>query len=227
MTPACVVLDKDGTLLDAHATWAPVVVEVARRFGQPTVCELLGLDVQTNRFVDFAPFMTETNDTCRALLAAEGFDATEWSRIMEETCADPSFLKSYPLHDTAALFRTFREMGLQVAILTADDRANCRVFLEAEGVTPDAVVCGDDGRGAKPSGAPLEAIASDLGLQARQLVMVGDSRHDVDCGLGAGALSVGVLSGVGSAATLGHAHHVVPSAMDVPGLIAQRWLMGE
>ena len=50
--------------------------------------------------------------------------------------------------------------GLHVAVLTSDDRQSTLNFLKQERVEPDALHCGDDGRGHKPSAEPLLALAS-------------------------------------------------------------------
>ena len=49
--------------------------------------------------------------------------------------------------------------------------------------------------------------------------MVGDSKHDVDSARSAGAASIGVLSGVGTAVSLRHANFVLPSVTGIPSLI--------
>ena len=50
-------------------------------------------------------------------------------------------------------------------------------------VKVDAAVCGDDGRGSKPSADPLVALAQDLDLPVQSLCIVGDSiSHDIACG---------------------------------------------
>ena len=83
----------------------------------------------------------------------------------------------------------------------------------------DALVCGDDGRGFKPTAEPLLAVASDLGVAPEQIVMVGDSSHDIDCGKAAGARTVGVLTGVGRRCTIEHSDVVLSSVEDLPTVL--------
>ena len=169
-----VIFDKDGTLLDAHATWAPVLRAACARMPEEDekLFEILGFDSERGIFRPDAAFMTDTSDVIRALLRSHGVDTkrfdAEIERLLRPTDEQQherpqqSLLAAIPLADTAALFRECRAMGLRVAVLTADDRANTLWFLEQEEVlaTTDAVVCGDDGRGAKPSGEPIAAIAA-------------------------------------------------------------------
>ena len=91
--------------------------------------------------------------------------------------------------------------------------------MDHEGLTVDAMVCGDDGRGSKPSAEPIESIATDLMIDTSEIIMVGDSSHDIDSATSAGATSVGVLSGVGTAVSLSRADFVLSSIVDIPNLI--------
>ena len=222
--PAAIVFDKDGTLIDAHATWAPVLRRVQRRgFPGPeggVLLELLGLDDASGRFHGGAPFMIETNATCSALLDERGFDGGAFYRLLNEDLDGGRALQVVSLCATMLeLFAECRALGLRVAVLTADDRCNTESFLQREGLSVDAMVCGDDGRGCKPSREPLDALARDLALPVETLVMCGDSVHDVGSGVDARSWSVGVLTGVGTAATLSHADAVVDSVLDVPKLV--------
>ena len=124
---------------------------------------------------------------------------------------------SAPIMDTQELFARCRAAGLRVGVLTSDDRQSTLKFLEQESVEPDAgaLHCGDDGRGHKPSAEPLLALASDLGVSPASMVMVGDSTHDLDCGKAAGALAVGVLTGVAGRADLGSADLLLGSVADM------------
>ena len=88
-----------------------------------------------------------------------------------------------------------------------------------EGVTADSVVCGDDGRGQKPFAEPLYSVAADLGVAPEELVMVGDSAHDIDCGQAAGArmgvgpgTAAGVRAGLAAGAAAGGMYSTAPSA---------------
>ena len=84
-----------------------------------------------------------------------------------------SAAKRTPSVDTRALFARCRAAGLRVAVLSSDDRESVQAFLAQEEVVPDALHCGDDGRGHKPSAEPLLALAADLGVTPGSMIMVG------------------------------------------------------
>jgi phosphoglycolate phosphatase-like HAD superfamily hydrolase len=110
-----------------------------------------------------------------------------------------------PLADLPALFGALRARGLRIAVATTDDRAPTLATLEALGIAPlvDALACGDDGRPIKPAPDAILALCQQLGVAPAQAAMVGDTTADLRMGRAAGAgLTIGVLSGVGSAELL-------------------------
>ncbi len=220
--PKAVIFDKDGTLIDAHATWAPLLREAVTRYAgredadaQAIIYDILGLDPNAMTFSTRSAFMIDSNEICRRRLQERGIDALAFYRVMNAVCDEMLVSHIAPLFDINALFDRLRKRGLKVGILTADDKTNVQRLMDSQHLTVDALGCGDDGRGWKPSGDPLIAIAVDLELEPSELIMVGDSTHDVDAGIDAGAVTVGVESGVGSRTSLGHADFVVASAEDV------------
>ena len=247
-----VVFDKDGTLLDAHATWAAPVraacaglleAGAAGALDGAQLRALLGLDDGTGRFRHDATFMLDSNEVVRAHLAAAGVDAALFQRLLDGACAAPAFRIAHLAGvDAAGLFAALRGAGLLVGVLTSDDRANALAFLadcdggegggqgggEGGGLRVDALVCGDDGRGFKPDAAPLLAAAADLGVPVHSVLMVGDSTHDVRCGAAAGAPTLGVLTGVGDAAGLRAADALLPSVSEMltDKAFQERWLPG-
>ena len=203
-------------MIDAHATWAPLVAEAVARYTTVSndanvhkIYTVLGLDATSMTFGNRSVFMTDSNETCRRRLDQHGIDALLGSHIT-------------PLFDINALFDKLRNVhGVQVGMLTADDRTNVQQLLDRTALTLDVLGCGDDGKGWKPSGDPLVAMAAELGLHPSEMIMVGDSTHDVDAGIDAGTVTVGVETGVGSKTLLGHADFVVASAEDVCGVVEE------
>lgn len=195
-----IVFDKDGTLLDAHKLWGPIISGACSLMPEDneTLFKLLGYDSATKTFTPTSSFMIEPNSVVYSKLCAAGIDAEVFYKKL---WAQPT--PSAPITDTRALFARCKQAGLFVGVLTSDDRQSALKFLEQQNVEPDALVCGDDRRGHKPSAEPLRALAADLNVDPASIVMVGDSTHDVNCGKAAGALTVAVLSGVGGARRVG------------------------
>ena len=232
-----VVFDKDGTLLDAHATWAaPVRTACAALYAadpagpdEAQLHALLGLDDATGRFTATATFMLDSNEVVRGKLSAAGVDAWAFQRAIDAECASPRFQIAHLAGvDARGLFRALRGAGLAVGMLTSDDRANALAFLRDAGVEVDVLVCGDDGRGFKPDAEPLLAAAQDLGLPPHSVLMVGDSTHDVGCGAAAGAKTLGVMTGVCSASEMSAADTLLPSVSEMltDSRFKERWLPG-
>lgn len=186
-----------------------------------TLFRILGYDGATQTFTPTAPFMIEPNSVVRKVLSGAGVDADVFYRHM---LSQP--IPSAPIVDTQELFARCKAAGLHVAVLTADDRDSTLNFLEQQCVKPDGLLCGDDGRGHKPSSEPLLALASDLNVCPASMVMVGDSTHDLNCGKAAGALTVGVLSGVGGHEELRDADVLLGSVAEIDCNMLASWVIG-
>ena len=216
-------------MIDAHATWAPLVVDAVARYSSlpdeanaHKIYTVLGLDASSMTFGERSVFMTDSNETCRQRLDQHGVNASAFYRGMDRVCEEMLGSHIAPLFDINALFDRLRQVhGVKVGMLTADDRANAQKLLDRTALTVDVLGCGDDGIGWKPSGDPLVAMAAELGVHPSEMIMVGDSTHDVDAGIDAGTVTVGVETGVGSKTLLGHADFVVASAEDVCEVVEQ------
>ncbi len=84
----------------------------------------------------------------------------------------------------------------------------------------DFVAGYNSGHGGKPEPGMVLAFAKLIGADPSEVVMVGDSLHDLDAGRGAGALTVAVLSGPASRAELEpHADLVIAHIGELPPLL--------
>jgi phosphoglycolate phosphatase len=122
------------------------------------------------------------------------------------------------------LFDGLRARGLALGVATNDGEAPARVHLERAGVLGhvDFLAGYDSGHGAKPGPGQLHAFCAVAGLSPEAVVMVGDSRHDLTAGRAAGMRTVGVLTGLATAADLaGEATVVLDHIGHLPG-----WLDG-
>ena len=79
----------------------------------------------------------------------------------------------------------------------------------------------NSGHGLKPGPGMLLAFAEATGIPPASVVMVGDSRHDLEVARNAGAaLAVGVLTGPATRADLAPwADHILPSIEHLPALL--------
>jgi phosphoglycolate phosphatase-like HAD superfamily hydrolase len=230
--PALIIFDKDGTLIDFDAMWGGWMIEVAWRLeaaaGLPITGRLfhvLGFDPDSSQVAPDGPLAIAPMADLRAVIAdvlcqiglspqaSEAAVAAAWH------VPDPVALAS-PLADLPALFTTLRDREVKIAIATTDDRAPTEATLTGLGVASfvDALVCGDDGMPVKPAPDMVWTICRVTGVLPEQAVVVGDTVADLQMGRAAGAgLVLGVLSGVGSVATL--APHADLLLARVSGLI--------
>jgi phosphoglycolate phosphatase-like HAD superfamily hydrolase len=120
-------------------------------------------------------------------------------RILAEAWFEPDpVATAVPLADLSQLFDALRAAGRRIAVATTDDRRPTEATLaglEVAGAIDD-VVCGDDDGPTKPDPATLVAIGARLGVPVGRIAMVGDTPADLRMARDAGAVSIGVTSGV-------------------------------
>jgi choline dehydrogenase len=224
------IFDKDGTLIDFHFMWATWIRDLARRLGEAagrdvaaSLFRLAGFDDATGRVDPSGALAIGTMADLR-VLGAEALreagltdDAATAAIATAWTIPDPVAL-ARPLADLPALFGALRQRGMHIAVATTDDRAPTQATLQAFGVAHmvDALACGDDGHALKPAPDAVLKLCRELGTEPARAAVVGDTAADMRMGRVAGAgLTIGVLSGVGTAEVL------EPNAAAVLGSIAE------
>jgi phosphoglycolate phosphatase len=130
-----------------------------------------------------------------------------------------------PCTDLPAFFGRLRARGHRLAVATTDDRDPTLRTFEALGVMGllDVVLCADDrlnghgtaSRPGKPAPDMVWEACNLTGIPPGQTAVVGDSAVDMRMAKAAGALAVGVLSGVSDRAALETVADVI-----VPSIVA-------
>lgn len=233
LLPPCrlAVFDKDGTLLDMDATFAPTLTMMATRLapvfpgGIHKVHEFLGCDEQ-GRTRRGSEFMVATHEQSRDRIARDvGKEAAD---VFQEFLHEMQQPKAVPMVPLAELFGELKQAGIQVAVLTTDDRRFTDECFETEGVSGliDTIICGDDGLPVKPAAESILEICRRLQVDPAETAMIGDSAsRDIGVAMAANVgLAIGVTSGVSSAETLldAGAHLVLPSVKGVPEVLRRR-----
>lgn len=228
-----VVFDKDGTLIDFHAMWGTWLVglaaDLARVTGRPVLDDLrrvMDAAASSGRISSGGPLATSTMAVLRGLaveaVRASGCDAEEAAAAVDAAWSSPDPVAlARPLADLTALFGRLRDTGRHVAVVTADDRAPTEATLAALGVAHwiGALVCADDGLAMKPAPDMLLSACDSLGVSPARTAMVGDTPADLAMARAAGALAIGVLSGVGDREALAPlADLLVATVAELPGL---------
>lgn len=205
-----VLFDKDGTLIDFHATWTPaylVAAEVvAGLAGEPelaaTLLRATGYDPHTDRYDSVSALTSGTTEQIARMwretspkLAPYDDLAQRVEAIFHRVASD----NPVPITDLAALFGRLTQRGLRLGLATNDSEATARASVANLGIAPflDLVVGYDSGHGAKPAPGMMEAFCRATGLAPGEIAVVGDSPVDLQLARNARAgLGIAVLSGV-------------------------------
>lgn len=225
------LFDKDGTLIDFHASWEPINRRAAAmaaggdRALARRLLEVGGADPESGRVA--ADSLLAAAGTSEIAAAWSGAGAihdaarltVELDRLFRAAATDV-----VPVGDLAALFARLRRAGFALGIASSDNEGSIRAMADRFGLSPHlAFVAGyDSGHGLKPEPGMVQAFARAIDAPAARLAMIGDNRHDLAMGRAAGVgLTVGVLTGTGTRETLGPlADHVLSSVDELPALLA-------
>ncbi len=230
MRAKAVLFDKDGTLFDFQKSWASWIgQEVAQLSGgdpaiAAKIAAAIGYDPETGLILPGSVAIAGTErDVARLLLPfIPGAALEDLVAHLQRTAAALIPVAVMPL---VPFLAELAAMDLYLGLATNDSEAAARKHLRHHGVMDmfDFVAGYDSGHGAKPAPGMCAAFAHRCGVAADQVVMVGDSLHDLHAGRTAGMQTVAVLTGVASAEDLrDHADVVLPDIGHLVGWIMAR-----
>lgn len=227
------LFDKDGTLFDFVATWTTVFDDtLAALTDDPAVRHAMalgvGYDPTARRFEPGSPGVAAPLDEVAMILARHlpGRAVSEVEAICldvaERAVANGALVPAVP--DMPGFLDGLRTAGYRLGIATHDSEAAARSHMLGVGALDrfDFVAGYDSGHGHKPGPGMLLAFAEATGLAPSEIVMIGDSVHDLRVAPAAGAAAaIAVLTGPATHADLApHADHVLDSIADLPALLA-------
>ena len=203
------LFDKDGTLLDFQRTWGPwaahVVDELAN--GDTDLAEEMalawGLDYAKGRIFPDSIVIAGTVEQVAGAIVYHRPDMTldQMIGFLDQTGALAQGVPVVPLNP---FLDEMAELGLVVGIATNDSEGTARAQLRALDVEHrfDFIAGYDSGYGGKPAPDMCLAFADYMGIDPGDVVMVGDSSHDLEAGRAAGMQTAAVLTGVAEAVDL-------------------------
>ena len=224
---SAILFDKDGTLFDFTVSWSAWARDFLSELSEGEAglaVELgaaIGYDWQASRFIPGSPAIAGTPADVAVRLAPHFPDRTEAALIahINLAAARAPMAPAVPL---GPLLDGLGARGMALGVATNDAEAPARAHLSQAGILERfAFIAGcDSGFGAKPAPGQLLAFAAQIDAPADQVVMVGDSRHDLAAGRAAGMRTVGVLTGVASGAELADlADVILPDIGGLPGFL--------
>ncbi len=225
MTITGILFDKDGTLFDFNGTWC--------RFTELLLTDLadgdtdratalgraVGYDLTTRRFAPDSPIIAHTPDEI-ALDLLPHLPGKTVAALVAQMNALSAEVGPVPATALAPLLDHLRARGLKLGVATNDAEAAARAQLVSLGLADhfDYIAGFDTGHGGKPQPGMLLAFAVAHGLTPSEVLMVGDSRHDLIAGRAAGMRTLAVLTGIAETADLAPlAEAVLPDIGHLPG----------
>jgi len=205
-----IIFDKDGTLIDFHAMWSGwmevLATKLEAELEQPLRADLymaMGYDAEARRTVAdgwlAARPMAQLWRLTAEFLQGRGLTREAAEAAVRSAWAVPDpVATARPVTDLPRLFARLRGQGAKLAVATTDDRTPTMATLAALGVAEllEVVVCGDDGVAVKPAPDMVLAICRATGTEPKRALVAGDSLQDMQMARAAGAVAVGVLTGV-------------------------------
>jgi phosphoglycolate phosphatase len=201
------LFDKDGTLIDFDATWAPVIRAIVEDMcPERDPDELIvaaGFDRLTGRFQAGSIWAAgSTRDLVQLWWPlADSEQSLNLASRIDATCARLGPRTAVPLLDIDAFLNALSARGLTLGIATNDSHASLTAFLDAydfAGRLTHAFGY-DSVENPKPAPDMMLAFCSAAGLSPDQVAVVGDNTHDLEMARAAGAgWAIGVLTGNGS-----------------------------
>ncbi|MGX1787845.1 HAD family hydrolase [Bosea sp. NPDC055332] len=214
-----ILFDKDGTLIDYQASWAPTNLSAGRlaaRGDADLAARLLtvaGVDPATGYATSDGLLASgNTEDVAQAWIeVGSPFGMAELTDRLD-TLFRSAVVAAVPVCDLSALFASLTGRGLVLGIASSDSEAAVAATAERFGLEPHlAFLCGyDSGHGAKPGRGMVDGFCAATDLPTDAVAVVGDSTHDMHMAAAAGAgYRIAVLTGAGSAETLRPLSHLL------------------
>lgn len=229
-----VLFDKDGTLIDFHASWSRLYRELALDLtgGDAQAADALlragGMDPASGQVQAGCVLAAgNTIDIARAWFPRlSGAERAAMIRRIDRTFYENGIKHSVPVPGLGGTLRVLQEAGYLMGVATSDGTAAAKAALAALGVDGylPHVFGYDSVPRPKPAPDMVEAFAAAIGASSGDVAVVGDNTHDLHMARAAGAgAAIAVLTGTGGREDLAPlADAVLDSICDLPDWLGNR-----
>ena len=217
------LFDKDGTLFDFASTWEAWALAFLKRMGRDEahvrqLAGLIGFDVDAQKFRNDSIVIAGTSgEVARELMSGlEGWSHAQIEDVLNTEAAQAPQAEAVPLKP---FLGQMKAAGLKLGVATNDAEMPALAHLKQADVTGyfDFIAGFDSGFGGKPAPGQMQGFCKAVKLAPEEVIMVGDSLHDLHAGQAAGMRWVGVLTGLASKAELSpFAEVVLPDIGHIP-----------
>jgi len=203
-----ILIDKDGTLLDFNRTWLRPYQQATRflanSVGKPKLADVLmekgGFVAETKTWSTDSLLTAGSNKQILQMWSEQLQLPVDGERLRVVNKIFSHAVSTYVpvLEDLPRFLGVLKDYGQYLGLATIDDESNAYSMLNQLELTEffDFVCGADSGYGIKPDPGIVLAFCKKCGLDASNVVIVGDSPIDLAMGSNANVrLSVGVLTG--------------------------------
>ena len=198
-----IVFDKDGTLFDFQSSWGLATFDflIGLSDGNSSTLDslgqALGFDLQQKIFFPDSIFIAgtaqETMDKLKPIIPKKTAED-----ILTAQRFHYSNLEQKPVKNLDKILKRLNQLGYSINLATNDLEASAISQLKNSNISEffAEIIGADSGYGAKPEPSQLLAISKKIGLEPSEIVMVGDSTHDMIAARRANFRACAVLTGV-------------------------------
>jgi phosphoglycolate phosphatase len=228
-----ILFDKDGTLFDFSATFDAATALVLDEICQGNkelvskAAEAINYDLKTAKILPDSIVVAGTGaDIAQALSPVLQIgDVERFGQGIDELYGEICINTVKTIDGVGKTLDGLHEEGILLGLVTNDTEENAISQMEQVELDHlfENIMGADSGYGQKPGSGMIDAFVGFHGLQPYQVMMVGDSVHDMDAGVAAGVVTVAVETGPATREELEpHADFVIASVNALPDLIAGR-----
>jgi phosphoglycolate phosphatase len=223
-----ILFDKDGTLIDFHASWSSLYRQLALDLsGDAEKARTLlvsgGMDPESGQ-VSAGSVLAAGNTLDITSAWFPGLSGAEHEAMVariDRTFYENGITHSVPVPGLADTLVALAAAGYAMGVATSDGTAATKAALEALGVAAllPRVYGYDSVPHPKPAPDMVIAFSAAVAVAPSDVIVVGDNTHDLHMARSAGAgLAVGVLTGTGRREDLAPmADAVLASISELPG----------